>query len=289
MLFAVKFKELEVGMNMGNVMGNVVWISKDFTSEGRLSIGSNGHKDLFIGLGLKGSNLEAKGGIIGGGINIGKIDTYGRVLENSGEEPKHKLGAKLDAMEVKIDYMGTSVLMGRVSHLEVNVENEWQVGLEQSGLGEAGTTRQAMVFVFGDLKWDQFQLLISKSSTADILKIYYKLEEFFVQQFKSSKRVLSILEPWTTASSGKGLVGGRLGKRSSSSFRSSSSQTVSHHRHWQHVLEKISSLKIRSLTSRLPQTGSILGGRLELSGRHISLACFHGINFKAKSWALFSM
>ena len=163
------------------------------------------------------------------------------------------------------------------------------MGLEQSGLGEAGTTRQAMVFVFGDLKWDQFQLLISKSSTADILKIYYKLEEFFVQQFKSSKRVLSILEPWTTASSGKGLVGGRLGKRSSSSFRSSSSQTVSHHRHWQHVLEKISSLKIRSLTSRLPQTGSILGGRLELSGRHISLACFHGINFKAKSWALFSM
>ena len=31
------------------------------------------------------------------------------------------------------------------------------------------------------------------------------------------------------------------------------------------------------------------GGRLELSGKHISLACFHGINFKAKSWALFSL
>jgi hypothetical protein len=288
-LFAVKFKELEVGMNMGNVMGNVVWISKDFTSEGRLSIGSNGHKDLFIGLGLKCSSLEAKGGIIGGGINIGKIDTYVRVLENSGKEPKHKLGAKLDAMEVKIDYMGTSVLMGRVSYLEVNVENEWQVGLEQGGLGEAGTTRKAMVFVFGDLKWDQFQMLISKSSTADILKIYYKLEEFFVQQFKSSKRVLSILEPWTTANSAKGFTGGKIGKRSSSSFRSNSSQTVSHHRHWQHVLEKLSGLKIRTLTSRLPQTGSILGGRLEMSGRHISLSCFHGINFKAKSWALFSM
>lgn len=114
-------------MNMGNVMGNVVWISKDFTSDGRLSIGSNGHKDLYIGLGLKASSLEAKGGIIGGSVNIGKIDTYLRVMENSGTEPKHKIGARLDVMEVRVDYMGTSVLMGRISHLLATVENEWQV------------------------------------------------------------------------------------------------------------------------------------------------------------------
>ena len=229
-LFAVKFKELEVGMNMGNVMGHVCWISKDFTSEGRLSIGSTGHKDLFIGLGLKGSSLEAKGGIIGGCINLGNIDTYIRVLEDFGKEPKHKVGAKLDAMEVRIDYMGTSVLMGRVSHLELSVENEWQFGLDQPGSSEAGTNRQAMVFVFGDIKWDQLQLLISKSTTADLIKIYYKLEEFFVQQFKSSRRVLSILEPWSATAS-KGASNLRLGKRSSASFRSSSSQTVSHHRY----------------------------------------------------------
>ena len=285
-LFAVKFKELEVGMNMGNVMGTVCWISKDFTSEGRLSIGSSGHKDLFIGLGLKGSNLEAKGGIIGGCINLGNIDTYIRVLEDCGKEPKHKVGAKLDAMEVRIDYMGTSVLMSRVSHLEVTLENEWQVGLDRPNCAEAGSTRRAMVFVFGDLKWDQLQMLISKSTTADLIKIYYKLEEFFVQQFKSSKRVLSILEPW---SAGKGIAGVKLGKRSSGSFRSGSNQSVSHHRHWQHVLERVSGLKVKNLSVRLPPAGSILGGRLELSGKHISLACFHGINFKAKSWALFSM
>ena len=78
-------------MNMGNVMGTVSWISKDFTSEGRLSIGSSGHKDLFIGIGLEGSSLEAKGGIIGGLLNLGKIDIYARVLEDFGQEPKHKV------------------------------------------------------------------------------------------------------------------------------------------------------------------------------------------------------
>ena len=29
MVFAVSFKELKVLMNMGNVMGNVEWLSKD--------------------------------------------------------------------------------------------------------------------------------------------------------------------------------------------------------------------------------------------------------------------
>lgn len=36
--------------------------------------------------------------------------------------------------------------------------------------------------------------MISKSTTADLLKMYSKLEEFFTQQFKSSKRVFSNLE-----------------------------------------------------------------------------------------------
>ena len=292
-LFAIKFKELEVGMNMGNVMGNVLWVSKDFTSEGRLSIGSTGHKNMFIGLGLKGSSLEAKGGIIGGCIDIGKIDTYCRVLEDSGTEPQHKLGARLDACEVRFDYMGTSVLMGRVSHLEVKLKNEWLVEgageAEGRQSAEAGSTRAASVFVFGDLKWDQFQLLISKSTTSDLIKIYAKLEEFFLQQFKSSKRVLSILEPWSAGAAARGLKDARPKRTASIRNSNSGTGTVSHHRHWQAVFEKISGLKVKTLPLRLPSLGAILGGTLELSGRHISLACFHGINFKAKSWALFSM
>lgn len=47
----------------------------------------------------------------------------------------------------------------------------------------------------GDLGWDQLQVMISKSTTADLLKMYYKLDEFSNQQFKSSKRVFSSLQP----------------------------------------------------------------------------------------------
>lgn len=33
----------------------------------------------------------------------------------------------------------------------------------------------------------------------------------------------------------------------------------------------------------------VLGGTMELHGTNVSLACFHGNSFKAKSWALFSL
>lgn len=79
-LFAINSTRLNVHMNMGNVMGNVSWMTKDFRSDGRLSIGSTGHKNLYIGVGLGGSSLDAKGGIVGGIIELSKIDTYSEYL-----------------------------------------------------------------------------------------------------------------------------------------------------------------------------------------------------------------
>jgi len=56
------------------------WLTKDFRSEGRLSIGSTGHKNMYIGVGLGGSSLDAKGGIVGGAIELSKIDTFSEYM-----------------------------------------------------------------------------------------------------------------------------------------------------------------------------------------------------------------
>ena len=42
----VSLYSFQVHMNMGNVMGSVDWISKDFRSSARLSIASTGHKKV---------------------------------------------------------------------------------------------------------------------------------------------------------------------------------------------------------------------------------------------------
>lgn len=47
-----------------------------------MSIGSTGHKNLYIALGLGGSSLDAKGGIVGGNIEIAHINTYSEYYFN---------------------------------------------------------------------------------------------------------------------------------------------------------------------------------------------------------------
>lgn len=92
--------------------------------------------------------------------------------------------------------MGTAVLMSRVSSLEVVLKDEWKVlskALSIDSVHDSGK-RPGIVFMHGDLGWDQLQFMISKSTSSDIIKMYSKLEEFFSQQFKSSKRVFSSLQ-----------------------------------------------------------------------------------------------
>ncbi|KAI5636033.1 hypothetical protein NE865_11234 [Phthorimaea operculella] len=48
-------------------------------------------------------------------------------------------------------------------------------------------------------------------------------------------------------------------------------------------------MQLATLQAPLPADGMVLGGTMELQGANVSLACFHGNSFKAKSWALFSL
>lgn len=93
-LFAINFTKLNVQMNMGNVMGNCLWLSKAFRSDGSLSIGSSGHKNLYIGLGLGSSSLESKGGIVGGTVELNSIHTHLHICEEPNYEPDHKIGIR---------------------------------------------------------------------------------------------------------------------------------------------------------------------------------------------------
>ncbi|XKL63294.1 hypothetical protein PGB90_005658 [Kerria lacca] len=66
-------------------------------------------------------------------------------------------------------------------------------------------------------------------------------------------------------------------------------ESVQHHRHWQPCLLQVANLHLSTMKHALPSWGTVLGGTMDLHGTNISLACFHGINFKSKSWALFSL
>ncbi|KAL4704648.1 hypothetical protein ACJJTC_013432 [Scirpophaga incertulas] len=136
-----------------------------------------------------------------------------------------------------------------------------------------------MILTHGTLSWHQLQIIMSRSTTPDLLKMQLKLEEFFTQQFKSSKRVFSSLHPnYTNA---------RRDRReppSQAGGEPAPAPELRHHRHWQSVLRRAAAL----LPAASPRD-IVLGGTMELHGTNISLACFHGNSFKVKSWALFSL
>ena len=60
-------------------------------------------------------------------------------------------------------------------------------------------TRSTSVYINGTLQWDQVQLMICRTTTPDLIKMMTRLEEFFSQQFQSSKQMLSSWQSMTPA------------------------------------------------------------------------------------------
>lgn len=280
LLYALNLSRLNVHMNMGNVMGNTSWLTQGFRSQGRLAIDSRGHKDLNLAVDLDGSSLDAKGGIVGGAIELSRIHTHMGLQESWGREPVHTLTLALWAAESRLDYMGSSVLMGRVSQLAVELRDEWRLceGCE-------ATKRPALLFVHGQVHWDQLQMLLSKSTTPDLAKMGAKLEEFFSQQFHSSRRVFSSMR--LAGPRPRGAGGGRRGGGPDEGSGGGGGRHAQQ-RHWQGALALVSGLQL-GWGLRLPLHGTLVGGSMDLRGGNVSLACFHGVSFRSKAWALFSL
>lgn len=81
------------------------------------------------------------------------------IREEPGIEPDHTVGLKLFALELRLDYMGTSVLMSRVSSLDVTLRDEWKIN--RSSNGDAFMpTRRYIYFNFNQVYLDKCYIII---------------------------------------------------------------------------------------------------------------------------------
>src|SRR5699024_9611709 len=126
-LLTVNFSKLNISMNMGNIMGNVNWLTRDFVCDGSISIDSSGHRRFRFGVSLKKSTLDAKGGIVGGIVELSDIRSELKIREDKDREPQHRISVSLHTIENRIDYMSTSILMVRISDLHASFYDEWRV------------------------------------------------------------------------------------------------------------------------------------------------------------------
>uniref|UniRef100_A0A3Q1GWN0 Bridge-like lipid transfer protein family member 1 n=1 Tax=Acanthochromis polyacanthus TaxID=80966 RepID=A0A3Q1GWN0_9TELE len=278
-VFAINLKQLTVQMNMSNVMGNNTWTTSGLKSQGRLSVGSNRDREISMSVGLGRSKLDSKGGVVGGNIDVNTLEMVSHISEHPNQQPSHKIQITMGSTEARVDYMGSSILMGVFSNADLQLQDEWKVNLCTV---DTSISEKSEIFVHGDLQWDIFQVIISRSTTPDLIKIGMKLQEFFTQQFDTSKRALSTWGPGSYLPPKTPVMNTEKGG-------AELYVDAAHHRHWPGVLKVIAGCHISLFHVPLPEDTVQLGGSMSLHGNHMTLACFHGPNFRSKSWALFHL
>ncbi|CAJ1073980.1 transmembrane protein KIAA1109 homolog isoform X10 [Xyrichtys novacula] len=278
-VFAINLKQLTVQMNMSNVMGNNTWTTSGLKSQGRLSVGSNRDREISMSVGLGRSKLDSKGGVVGGNIDVNTLEMVSHISEHPNQQPSHKIQITMGSTEARVDYMGSSILMGVFSNADLQLQDEWKVNLCTV---DTSISEKSEIFVHGDLQWDIFQVIISRSTTPDLIKIGMKLQEFFTQQFDTSKRALSTWGPGSYLPPKTPVINAEKGA-------AELYMDAAHHRHWPGVLKVIAGCHISLFQMPLPEDAVQLGGSMSLHGNHMTLACFHGPNFRSKSWALFHL
>uniref|UniRef100_A0A8C1ZIY2 Si:ch211-233a24.2 n=1 Tax=Cyprinus carpio TaxID=7962 RepID=A0A8C1ZIY2_CYPCA len=278
-VFAINLKQLNVQMNMSNVMGNNTWTTSGLKSQGRLSVGSNRDREISMSVGLGRSKLDSKGGVVGGNIDVNTLEMVSHISEHPNKQPSHKIQITMGSTEARLDYMGSSILMGIFSNADLQLQDEWKVNLCTA---EASLSEKSEIFIHGDLQWDIFQVIISRSTTPDLIKIGMKLQEFFTQQFDTSKRALSTWGPVPYMPPKTPVI--NMDKGAAELY-----MDAAHHRHWPSVLKMVAGCHISLFQMPLPEDAVQLGGSMSLHGNHMTLACFHGPNFRSKSWVLFHL
>ncbi|XP_030836410.1 transmembrane protein KIAA1109 homolog [Strongylocentrotus purpuratus] len=301
LLVVINFTKVDTHMNMSNVMGSTLWSTEDLRCQTHLTIDSTGHRIFKITTGLKNSSLEAKGGVIGGLLEVSKLSCTSSQVKIPGKEPHHDLQLQLDSLESRIDYMGSSSLLARLTSMEIACEDEWKFRANSDPKVKYHTVES--VYANSNITWDTMQLMICRSTTPDMLRIAVRLEEFFTQQFASSRRMLSTWDPIATAASQ--LAAARkasistapistapideIDGRGHKGSKTDSAEELKEYQHWQSVFDFLIQTFHNAHKNQPRPEGMRLGGQVTLQGRQALLACFHGLNFRSNSWALFTM
>jgi hypothetical protein len=166
----------------------------------------------------------------------------------------HHFGILTDAIEIRLDYMGSSTLMGRICYLILRLKDD---RYSSSNMSPSLPSTLASL----NLKWSQLHIMITRSTTPDIILMITKLTEFFRTQWSNPKTLLVSIQH---------------------DFRHVNQSTAT-------PKTTLPSKSSKETINRIQRRIGMNGGELVLQGHNLTLIIFHGLNFKSRQWALFSL
>ncbi|CAF4046677.1 unnamed protein product [Rotaria magnacalcarata] len=167
-------------------------------------------------------------------------------------DASHVMNILTDAIEIRIDYMGSPTLMGRICHILLQLNDDRHTETETNAM-------PASTLVVLNLRWSQLHLMITRSTTPDILKMAMKLTEFVNAQIANSKNLLASIQ-YDFSTDQKNIR-----------------------------MKKSSNVPAKYDISVIKKHVGMNGGEIMLQGHNLTIVVFHGLNFKSRQWALFSL
>jgi hypothetical protein len=153
--------------------------------------------------------------------------------------------------------MGSPTLMGRICHILLRLKDDRHSTTVNT---RNDNSTPSLTLVLLNLEWSQLHLMITRSTTPDILKMATKLIEFFNAQIVNSKHLLASVQY---------------------DFRDGTKRN--------NIEKKSSNQQSKYDKNIIKRHIGMNGGEMMLQGHNLTLIVFHGLNFKSRQWALFSL
>ncbi|KAE9416671.1 hypothetical protein Angca_002636, partial [Angiostrongylus cantonensis] len=269
-LLAVQWKELNVNAQMSNTMGNTSWRARRGLLRAIAKLNSFSERNVTLTFKLDSSELTAHGGAISGEIALSRLLLSASHIRVVNQLPRNGVRMQLRWLAARVEWMSRAVLIGHCERPAISLGDEFSG--EKS---EAGEYIRACVRLIVKGSWEDLQLVITRCTVDDILKIVSKLKIFFEEQLKSSKMVWGIHD--------EGSANNTQEKTCSDEIPMPATQF------WQKVLDTVTEIQYKQKILPIPKHGdTIVGGFVGLEAGRISLACMHG-EMNAHSWAVFHM
>uniref|UniRef100_A0A914WS45 Bridge-like lipid transfer protein family member 1 C-terminal domain-containing protein n=1 Tax=Plectus sambesii TaxID=2011161 RepID=A0A914WS45_9BILA len=273
-LFAVHWQELNVEAQMSNTMGSTSWVTKQGVLRGNAELDSTGYnRDIAVMFKLLSSELSARGGLISGGLSLSQFVVSIRHKKVERQPPSNTLNVDLGHFEARVEWMSRATFIGRFVEPHASFHDEWLTVKTPDN-----EVSRAAVYANVRMRWRTLEMAITRTTTADFVKIYDKLTDFFEKQLQESRMA------WSDSTERMNDTNDQDGTTGATSVR--------HHRHWQTALARVTDLQTNPDSFfPLPITRdgvTVVGGSLEIEADEIALACMNG-EMNAGAWALFHM
>ncbi|CAF0826478.1 unnamed protein product [Brachionus calyciflorus] len=250
-LISINLAGLEVRMNIGSILGSVCLFTKNGRFTSKISLSRFGPKDMVYNFSIENTNLTAEGGLNRIQLRIQDINTAIKMNENDKKtlKPSHKIEFGIYATECRVESaynQASPIFILRFSNLNVKLSDSWFNHMDQ-------IDRLPEALVDLNITWDQFHLMMTRSTTADLIILYYRLIEYFDKQFAESKDYIKECELDLFYEM------------------------------------KVKQQFIEKKETFVDKKFSVNGGNINLKGNNFTLTTFHGNSCKAIKWAVFSL